>query len=162
MVPPHGQFQEEEITFPQVPSTQVEPKPWIRFLKLLRGAKLKPDRLLLGSALLCAVGLALTQTQIEPPPSRGLDPNQFCQKIVQPEAAVTREQLAQLLTVPERGERAKVQNIVKQPYCQMPSLSIRAGAMTERYAYPLASDPQTWVVILYEGKTYVGYGFKRA
>jgi hypothetical protein len=142
---------------------KVQAQPLIERLKQLKlkVSRLKPEPLLIGSALIAAISLTLTQPEVAPP-RRGPDPSLFCQEIVQPKAAVSREQLAKLLTVPERGDRSKVQNIVKEPYCRMPSLSIRAGATTERDAYPLASDPQTWIVILYEGKTYVGYGFKRA
>jgi hypothetical protein len=157
MTPPEVQPQNaKKITLPEV-----QPKRFVQWLKQLKVPQLKPESILLGGAMLAAVGLAVTQYEAEPP-SVGLDPNQFCQEIVQPKAVVSREQLAQLLTVPERGSRSKVQAIVKEPYCRMPSLSIRAGATTERVAYPLTSDPQTWIVILYEGKTYVGYGLKRA
>lgn len=84
-----------------------------------------------------------------------------CQEIVQPKASLSREQLAKLLSVPERSQRRNVRELVKEPYCQLPSLSIRAGAKTERHIYPLGFDPQTSLVVLYEGETYVGYGFKR-
>jgi hypothetical protein len=140
---------------------KVQPKPFIQRLKQLKVPRLKPELLLLSGAVLAAIGLTLTQPEVAPP-NRAPDPSQFCQEIVQLKAAISREQLAQLLTVPERGKRSQVQSIVKQPYCRMPTLSIRAGAMTERDAYPLASDPQTWIVILYEGESYVGYGFKRS
>jgi hypothetical protein len=148
--------EEEKITQPEVLS-----KPVSKGLRQLKPPRLKPDQLLLSGAVLAAIGLALIQPEVTPP-KQGVNPSYFCQEIVQPKATVSREQLAQLLTVPERGDRIKVQSIVKQPYCRMPNLSIRAGTMTERAAYPLASDPQTWIVILYEGRTYVGYGFKRA
>jgi hypothetical protein len=157
MMPPDMQVKEEK----KIALPEVQPKPPWQWLKRLKVPRVKPDQLLLGGAVLAAIGLALIQHEVEPP-KQALDPNQFCQQIVQVKAALSREQLAQLLTVPERGDRTKVQSIVKQPYCQMSALNIRAGAITERVAYPLASDPQTWVVILYEGKTYVGYGFKRA
>ncbi|HEY9633881.1 MAG TPA: hypothetical protein V6D14_10770 [Coleofasciculaceae cyanobacterium] len=157
MTPPDTRLKEETKTIPP----EVQPKPLRQRFKLLKVPGVKPDHLLLGGAVLAAVGLALAQPNAELP-KQALDPNQFCQEMVQPKAVLSREQLAQLLTVPERGDRTKVQSIVKQPYCRMPNLSVRAGATTERHAYPLASDPQTWVVILYEGKTYVGYGFKRA
>lgn len=151
MMPP------DQLTQPQPIS-----KPLIGQLKSLKVPWLKLESLLLSGALIGVVGLILTQPNAAPPTSRAPDPNQFCQEIVQPEAVLSREQLAQILTVPERDERSKVQNIVKEPYCRMPSLSIRAGATTERDAYPLEFDPQTWLIILYEGGTYVGYGFKRS
>ncbi|MBD1922727.1 hypothetical protein H6F77_16860 [Microcoleus sp. FACHB-831] len=88
--------------------------------------------------------------------------NPVCSEIVQPKAVLSREQLAQLMTVPERSARRKVQEIIKEPYCRLPSLSIRVGATTEREIYPLAFEPQTSLVILYEGETFVGYGFKKS
>jgi hypothetical protein len=155
MIPPDLQPKDQEMNRPAA-----LPKSSGQWLKQLKVPWLKLDRLLLGGAVVAAVGLILTQPEVTPP-NRGPDPSLFCQEIVQPKAIASREQLAQLLTVPERDVRAKVQAIVKQPYCKMPNLSIRAGTITERVAYPLASDPQTWLVVAYEGGTYVGYGFKR-
>jgi hypothetical protein len=140
---------------------QLKDQPLKERFKQLKPAKIKLEILLLGGALVAAIGLVFSQPDLEPK-SNAPDPSQFCQEIVQPKASVSREQLARLLTVPERGDRAKVQAILKSPYCRMPSLSIRAGATTERDVYPLASDSQTWIVVLYEGKSYVGYGFKRS
>jgi hypothetical protein len=138
-----------------------QPKPQRQWFKPPKLPQIKSELVLISGALLAAIGLTLTQPE-NVPVNRGPDPNLFCQEIVQPKAKLTREQLAQLLTVPERGARPKVQGIVKEPYCRMSNLTIRAGATTERVAYPLASEPQTWLVILYEGDTYVGYGFKRS
>jgi hypothetical protein len=140
---------------------QMQNKPLKERFKQLKLPKIKVETLLLGGALVAAIGLVFTQPDLEPK-NNAPDPSQFCQEIVQPKANVSREQLAKLLTVPERGNRAKVQAILKSPYCRMPSLSIRAGATTERDAYPLASDTQTWIVVMYEGKSYVGYGLKRS
>lgn len=139
----------------------VEPQPLGQRLNQLKEPWLQSQYLLISGTLCALVGLVLAQPQ-GIPNRRLLDPNRFCQEVVQPGAAVSREQLAQLLTVPERGQRPAVRQIVKEPYCRMPSLTIRAGATTERDAYPLAFDSQTWLVILYEGDTYVGYGFKRS
>lgn len=157
------------MTQPNVPLTEAQKtaqteaqskpqKPWFKLLKML---PIKPEPLLVGGALFAAIGLAISQVE-NVPLNRVPNPDLFCQEIVQPKAKVSREQLAQLLTVPERGARPKVQGIVKEPYCRMSNVTIRAGATTERVAYPLATDPQTWLVILYEGETYVGYGFKRS
>jgi hypothetical protein len=140
---------------------QVQPKPLKERLKQLKLPGIKAESLLLGGALVAAIGLTIAQNDVTPV-SRPTDPSEFCQEIVQPKASVSREQLAQLLTVPERGDRAKVQAILKPPYCRMPSLSLRAKVITERDVYPLAADSQTWLVVLYEGKSYVGYGFKRS
>jgi hypothetical protein len=85
------------------------------------------------------------------------NPGHRCQRIVQAKATLSRQQLAKLLTIPERAKKNQVQAIVPEPYCELPSLELRAGASAERNAYPLAFDPQTWVVILYEGDEYAGY-----
>ena len=42
----------------------------------------------------------------------------------------------------------------------LPIFEVRAGVSAERAAYPLAFDPNTWLVVLYEDEEYVGYGFK--
>ncbi|MEB3337304.1 MAG: hypothetical protein VKJ46_07585 [Leptolyngbyaceae bacterium] len=83
--------------------------------------------------------------------------SETCEEVIQPKAVLSRAQLAKLLAVPERDKKAKVQAVLKQPYCRLPSLQVRAGVMAEREVYPLAFDPQTWLVILYEGDEYAGY-----
>ncbi|MBW4488237.1 MAG: hypothetical protein KME12_10660 [Trichocoleus desertorum ATA4-8-CV12] len=84
---------------------------------------------------------------------------EVCQEIVQSKSTLSREQLAKLLTIPERDRKSKVQGILKAPYCKLPKLEVRAGVKAEREAYPLEFDPQTWLVILYEGDEYAGYRF---
>ncbi len=82
-----------------------------------------------------------------------------CQEIVQPQSVLSREQLTQLLTIPERSPKEKVRAIIREPYCLLPSLKIRAGVSAVREAYPLEADPDTWIVLLYEGDEYAGYRF---
>jgi hypothetical protein len=126
----------------------------------------RPISLLVGGGLLVAGYLLATfglpfNLSSSVPKQRTPKLNLMCSEIVQPKAVLSREQLAQLMAVPERSQRRNVQAVVKEPYCRLPTLSIRVGAMTDRDLYPLAFDPQTSLVILYEGQTYVGYGFKR-
>jgi hypothetical protein len=126
----------------------------------------RPISLLVGGGLLLAGYLLATfglpfNLPSSVPKQRTPKLNLMCSEIVQPKAALSREQLAKLMAVPERSPRPNVQAVVKEPYCRLPTLSIRVGAMTDRELYPLAFDPQTSLVILYEGQTYVGYGFKR-
>lgn len=83
-----------------------------------------------------------------------------CKAVVQPNAEISREQLAKLMTVPEGAPKANVQAILKEPYCKLPKVEIRAGAPSERDAYPLAFDQPTQLVVLYEGEQYAGYRFK--
>ena len=84
----------------------------------------------------------------------------LCQDIVSSQAVLSRQQLIQLLTIPERENRQAIEAIAEDPYCSLTALEVRAGVMAERAAYPLAFDPNTWLVVLYEDEEYVGYGFK--
>lgn len=82
-----------------------------------------------------------------------------CEEFVQTEAKLSREQLATLLTIPERDSKARVRQVVAEPYCKLASLSVRAGVNAEREAYPLEFDSRTQLVILYENDEYAGYRF---
>ncbi|NET30514.1 MAG: hypothetical protein F6K19_00680 [Cyanothece sp. SIO1E1] len=82
-----------------------------------------------------------------------------CQEVVKAGAALSREQLARLLTIPERDQKTKVREMLDEPYCRLPGLEVRAGVTAERESYPLAFDPQTKLVILYESDEYAGYRF---
>jgi hypothetical protein len=73
---------------------------------------------------------------------------------------LSRQQLLQLLSVPERNSKTKVREIVQAPYCQLSTLQVRAGVDAVREAYPLEFDPETTLVILYENDEYAGYRFK--
>ncbi len=84
----------------------------------------------------------------------------LCQDIISSQAVLSRQQLTQLLTVPERENRQAIEAIAADPYCALATIEVRAGVMAERTAYPLAFDPNTWLVVLYENEEYVGYGFK--
>lgn len=86
-------------------------------------------------------------------------PKDGCAQIVQPRKVLSREQLSQLLSIPERDRKTRVRAIVKEPYCKLTSLEVRKGVKAEREAYPLAFDPQTRLIILYEGDEYAGYSF---
>jgi len=116
--------------------------------------------LLLIGYLLAVLGLPLEAPQ-KSTTEHPLKYNSVCGEIVQPDVLVSQEQLNQLSEVPIYSPSDKVKKILKQPYCRLPALSIRTGALTEREAYPMAFDQQTFLVVLYEGKNYVGYGFKR-
>jgi hypothetical protein len=82
-----------------------------------------------------------------------------CQEFVQTEATLSREQLAELLTIPERDSKERVREVVAEPYCRLSGLTLRAGVKAEREAYPLEFDPKTQLVILYEDNEYAGYRF---
>jgi hypothetical protein len=83
-----------------------------------------------------------------------------CEKIVQSNAQLSREQLAKLLAVPERDPKENVRKIVAEPYCSLSQLQVRSGVVSEREAYPMAWDPAVQLVILYENDEYAGYRFR--
>jgi hypothetical protein len=110
---------------------------------------------LAGGSLLALVGLLTdVRTSWEPRPV-----SNACQRVVQSDAVLSRDELSQLLTVPERDAKATVKAIVSDPFCQLAPVEIRQGVVAEREAYPLAFDPNTWFVLLYEGEEYAGYSF---
>ncbi|MEM6426281.1 MAG: hypothetical protein AAGF66_15715 [Cyanobacteria bacterium P01_H01_bin.119] len=82
-----------------------------------------------------------------------------CASLQKADATLSREKLAQVLAIPERDSKAKVQEIVGEPYCTLPELKVRSGVSANREAYPLAFDPKTQLVILYENDEYAGYRF---
>jgi hypothetical protein len=112
--------------------------------------------MLAGGSVVAAFGLLADPRALLPTPA----PTQaVCQEIVQSKAVLSRDQLSQLLTVPERSNQAQIRQIVKEPYCKLSSIDVRAGISSRREAYPLAFDSQTWLVVLYEGDEYAGYDF---
>lgn len=82
-----------------------------------------------------------------------------CQKLVQSSAVLSRAQLGKILTIPERSNQQTLRDVVAEPYCQLPTLEIRDGVTATREAYPLAFEPSTWLVVLYEGEEYAGFSF---
>ena len=111
--------------------------------------------LVAGGCILSALAL-MTDVHSLMPSSSSVP---LCQTVVQPDSILSRETLAQLLAVSERSPKASVQQVISEPYCQLPALELRAGVAAEREAYPLAFDPDTWFVVLYEGNEYAGYDF---
>ena len=87
------------------------------------------------------------------------DQPESCNAVISDTAKLSRDQLAQLLTIPERDAKSRVRQVVDEPYCQLPTLKVRSGVDAEREAYPLAFDPGTTLVILYENNEYAGYRF---
>jgi hypothetical protein len=52
-----------------------------------------------------------------------------------------------------------LRQVVEKPYCKLQNIQVRKDATAQREAYPLAFDPETWLVVLYEGEEYAGYSF---
>jgi hypothetical protein len=111
-----------------------------------------------GGSVLLTCGLLMDQVRLPSSFAAKKSPVE-CEAVVQTSTALSQKQLAQLLTVSEGDQKQRIREIVNQPYCTLPSLQIRAGATAQREAYPLEFDPNTWLVILYEGEQYTGYRF---
>jgi hypothetical protein len=123
-------------------------------------ASIKP--LIAGGMLFAGLGFLVDFQGIRQWVSRSEPTPQVdqCEAIVETDARLSRDQLANLLTVPERDAKEKIRDIVAEPYCRLQPLQVRAGVKAEREAYPLAFDPGTQLVILYEDDEYAGYRFR--
>ncbi len=82
-----------------------------------------------------------------------------CAQRVETQSVLSRDELSELLAVPERSSREAVEAVIAEPFCVLNQTEIRAGIPAERVAYPLAFDPQTWLIVLYEEGEYAGYDF---
>lgn len=114
--------------------------------------------LLAGGSMLVLMG-ALVDLRSVFQPANTIPKNEVCQTMVQETSLLSRQELSQLLTIPERGSKEVVRQVVSEPFCTLAPVEIRAGVQAEREAYPLEFDPQTWFVVLYEGNEYAGYSF---
>lgn len=121
--------------------------------------KAKPRQVLMaGGSVLALAALLIT-------PNLGSDQVQesspfTCVKLEQTQSLVSRDQLKTLLETDLQAPKATVQELLKQPYCVMSPGKTEAGQPADREAYPLEFDPQTWLVVLYEGDRYAGYDFR--
>ena len=114
---------------------------------------------LLGGALAVVSGLTMDIREAISTERANRRPDN-CVGQINSNVAVSREQLANFLTVSERGAKNTVLDILQMPYCDLPEIEVRAGVPAERSVYRLAFDPQTWLVVLFEGDEYAGYQFR--
>ncbi|MEX0272239.1 hypothetical protein AB3R30_24265 [Leptolyngbyaceae cyanobacterium UHCC 1019] len=111
--------------------------------------------MLAGGSVLAALGLLVDPQGLLPKTSA----KDSCQQVIRETAVLSREQLTQMLSVPERANKQAIRQVMQLPYCRLSTIQPRAGITAEREAYPLAFDPKTWLVVLYEGDEYAGYSF---
>jgi hypothetical protein len=112
--------------------------------------------MLAGGSVVAAFGLLADPRGLLPTPAPS---KAVCQESVQSKSVLSREQLSRLLAVPERSSKTQVRQIMREPYCQLPTVEVRSGVSARREAYPLSFDTQTWLIVLYEGDEYAGYAF---
>ncbi|MGC1308854.1 MAG: hypothetical protein WA885_16630 [Phormidesmis sp.] len=120
-----------------------------------------------GSAAALALLTIIMPTSVDSHSPEGSS----CQEVVKSGAEISRSQISQLLTMPIGSSKAAVQQAIQTPYCTMPPLIAEAASQKttadaakaseglEREAYPLAFDPEAWIVVTYEAGAYAGYDF---
>jgi hypothetical protein len=110
------------------------------------------------SALLIGMSLLLLSLMYDRNPlGRWIaEPSPQCRSTPNPDRALSRQQLAQLLNLSEDQSRAQIQTLLDTPYCQ---LAIANPGGMEEDAYRLAFDPYPWLVVQYRGDRYMGYRF---
>jgi hypothetical protein len=112
---------------------------------------------LLGGAMLVLIVVLMDlQKRIQPPSTLV---KQTCKEVIQSQSELSRDELSQLLNITEGMSREEVRSLVQEPYCILPTQSDQEGGSMEQEAYPLAFDPQTWLVIRYQNQKYNGYSF---
>ncbi|MFM7469927.1 MAG: hypothetical protein ACKO5P_00210 [Nodosilinea sp.] len=112
---------------------------------------------LAGGSMVAAAVLGLS-----PHPAQMVDSQVMtgeCIKLEKIENSLSRDRLKALLGVQTPAPRATLQALLKVPYCVLKPTTDGQGVAIEREAYPLEFDPQTWVVITYQGDRYTGYDF---
>jgi hypothetical protein len=78
-----------------------------------------------------------------------------CQGTIDTEAAVETQQVKQL-PGREGSARAEMRQFLGTPYCTLPKLSVRFGAITERDVY--RTPERARLIVAYEEGEYLGYG----
>ncbi|MBF2027672.1 MAG: hypothetical protein IGS48_13035 [Oscillatoriales cyanobacterium C42_A2020_001] len=120
-----------------------------------RGAGIK--YMLAGGTVVAALGLLMEPQSLF---AKMTTAKTICQEVIQPKAVLSREQLSQLLTVPDRAPKEQLRQVTKSPYCRLAAVAAQSGTTPEQEVYPLAFDPQTWLIVSYEGGEYTGYTFR--
>ena len=125
--------------------------------------KINQNRLLAGVAGFLAIALFIEMQGL---PSFGSkDAKLECQNESKSSVPLSETQLVKLINLKQGDSKASVRSLLKEPYCQLPTLEARKDAPSERDVYLVKSDdflqfdPRTRIVVLYEGEQYMGYRF---
>ena len=134
-----------------------------------------------GGAITLLAMATILPTQVS---SQAIADNK-CERVIRSGAEVSRSQLSSVLSIPEGSTKQSIQQVIAEPYCALPALSFSATSqdvsqakkadesadkndaktqledelMLEREAYPLAFDPEAWLVVTYHSGEYQGYDF---
>ena len=92
--------------------------------------------------------------------SQAID-NAACQEVVQSGAEISRGQLSALVSISEGAAPEEVRSLISTPYCLLPISHTQSETelLVAREAYPLAFDPEAWVVVNYTEDGYASYDF---
>ncbi|MDA0265987.1 MAG: hypothetical protein O2890_03650 [Cyanobacteria bacterium] len=115
----------------------------------------RPQFLWAGGGMVAFAALVVTPQFASPE----VGATTVCQQRVETQSVLSRDELSELLAIPEQSSREAVEAVIAEPFCVLNQTEIRAGISAERVAYPLAFDPQTWLIVLYEEGEYAGYDF---
>ena len=83
------------------------------------------------------------------------NPNRRCETPVN-DRVLSDAVVSRLVDTPVSSKRAPVEALLGAPYCQLPNVTIRSDAKSQRFLYKQAGD-NPWLVVLYEDKDYVGF-----
>ncbi|MEO1402428.1 MAG: hypothetical protein AAFV72_14465 [Cyanobacteria bacterium J06635_1] len=121
----------------------------VRPRRARRGGK----ALLAGGSMAFLAALTVVPAKIKPSDT-GVAPQPICQQVVRSESRLSREQLSQLLSIPEASSKEAIHRIVDTPYC-----ILKSAEAIRHEAYPLEFDPNTWLILIYEDGAYSSYDF---
>lgn len=116
----------------------------------------QPGKFILAGGSMLALAAVLVNPGAKAPPTDG----DVCQQQIESRTVLSRDQLSELLAAPESSSKSQIRKIVNDPYCILSPANVQAGVEADREAYPLAFDPQTWLIVLYQNDEYAGYDFK--
>jgi len=111
--------------------------------------------MLAGGGMLALAAVIVTPNLGSPPSSATP-----CQEIVKSTAVLSRDQLTAVLKLADSAPKDDVRQVVNAPYCILAASQSPEGNNISQEAYPLAFDPQTWLVLRYDGSRYLGYDFR--
>lgn len=146
------------------------PRPHSNHLQTPEAAFINRHRSTSKKAIWLVVGaIALSLLAIIPAQvgSKSID-TASCEKKVLPTGQISRGQISSLLALPTGSNKVAVRQVVGEPYCLLPAVDAETAAASadkilasaEREAYPLAFDPDAWVVLDYSNTgEYTGYDF---
>mgnify|MGYP001797739148 CR=1 FL=1 len=114
---------------------------------------------LAGGGMLALAALVVVPKPSLPQAEQSASANVVCQETIKSESVLSRAELSKLLAVAERAPKADIQAVIDEPYCTLPPVNVREGVVSDREAYPLEFNPQTWFIVLYEDGEYAGFDF---